>query len=118
MLGRITPGPFTFLLPLKKKIAASKNKYLGCRVPGNEFCLILCEKFGRPIISTSANFGGQAPISDLSLLDEGIANKISLAVDAGECRYAQGSTIIDVEGRKIIRKGAGLEIAQKWLESL
>ncbi|PIT84033.1 threonylcarbamoyl-AMP synthase [Candidatus Micrarchaeota archaeon CG10_big_fil_rev_8_21_14_0_10_45_29] len=118
MLEKITPGPFTFILPLKKKLAASKNKYLGCRVPDNKFCLQICEKFGKPIISTSANLSGQSPVSNLALLDEEISQKISLAIDGGECEFSQGSTIIDVENKKIIRKGAGLQIAQKWLEKL
>ena len=32
---------------------------LGIRIPNDEFCHLLCERFGKPIVSTSANVSGE-----------------------------------------------------------
>ena len=35
-----------------------ENESLGIRIPNDEFCHRLCERFGKPIVSTSANVSG------------------------------------------------------------
>ncbi|MFA5108002.1 MAG: L-threonylcarbamoyladenylate synthase [Candidatus Micrarchaeia archaeon] len=118
MLEKITPGPFTFLLPAKKNLSASSSHLLGCRVPDNEFCLQICKKFGYPIVSTSANVSGEREATCAQEIDIDILNKVDLIVDGGRCEYSLGSTIIDVPAKKILRKGVGFETAQKWLEKI
>ena len=36
-----------------------ENESLGIRIPNDEFCHRLCERFGKPIVSTSANVSGE-----------------------------------------------------------
>ena len=54
--------PLTLILPGATGLAANlipEEKTLGVRVPDHEFCHKLLRKFGRPIVSTSANISGE-----------------------------------------------------------
>ena len=55
--------PLTLILPGASGVAANlipETKTLGVRVPNHEFCQKLLYKFGKPIVSTSANISGEA----------------------------------------------------------
>lgn len=55
--------PLTLILPGATGLAKNlipEEKTLGVRVPDHEFCKKLLYKFGRPIVSTSANISGEA----------------------------------------------------------
>ena len=55
--------PLTLILPGASGVAANlipETKTLGVRVPDHEFCQKLLDKFGKPIVSTSANISGEA----------------------------------------------------------
>jgi L-threonylcarbamoyladenylate synthase len=54
--------PLTLILPGATGLAKNlipEEKTLGVRVPDHEFCYKLLRKFGRPIVSTSANISGE-----------------------------------------------------------
>ncbi len=54
--------PLTAILPGAAGLAANlipEEKTLGVRIPQHEFCDKLLYKFGRPIVSTSANLSGE-----------------------------------------------------------
>ena len=54
--------PLTLILPGASGLAANlipEERTLGVRVPDHEFCRRLLNKFGRPIVSTSANISGE-----------------------------------------------------------
>ena len=54
--------PLTLILPGASGLAANlipEERTLGVRVPNHEFCSRLLNKFGRPIVSTSANISGE-----------------------------------------------------------
>ena len=118
ILQKFTPGPFTFLLPAKRAIAASAGQLLGCRIPKSEFCLKLAQELGKPLISTSANLHGMAPPASIEEIDENILQQVSLVVDGGQCIFSKGSTIIDMPHGKIVRRGAGIKDAEKILLKL
>jgi L-threonylcarbamoyladenylate synthase len=117
-LKMITPGPYTFLLEKKVELPVTDSPMLGCRVPDNKFCLELVKKFCYPIISTSSNVHRKDPAIDISMLDEDIANRVALVVDQGETEHKQGSTIIDIANKKIIRAGADINRAKEWVGEL
>ncbi|MFI3280852.1 MAG: L-threonylcarbamoyladenylate synthase [Rikenellaceae bacterium] len=55
--------PLTAILPGAAGLAPNlipEEKTLGVRIPQHEFCERLLFKFGRPIVSTSANISGEA----------------------------------------------------------
>ena len=63
-----------------------------------------------------ANRTGQpAPVSAKEVSKE-IEDRVELVVDGGRCKYCQPSTLLDLENRKIIRPGAGLDKALKAIK--
>lgn len=97
------PGPYTFLLKQKtKKLAASDGEKLGIRIPENEFCRMLCQRFQKPIVTTSANITKQKPPTTIEEVDKSILEAVDLAIDGGKTKHKKPSTIIDlVDGKRI-----------------
>ena len=117
-LSELTPGPFTFLLPLKQPLPVTSSLLVGCRIPNHEFCLAWVKRFGKPIITTSANRHKMVPPRAIEELDETILHDADLVVDGGPSTNGIGSTIIDVPKKRILRAGAGLDKAKEWLKKL
>ena len=107
------PGPITLLLPKKESISdlvTAGSKKVGVRVPDYDIILKIIKKFGRPIITTSANISGQKDIADISEL------KINVDyVVPGKLILNLPSTIIDTANKEIVRRGAGMEKAKQIL---
>src|SRR3989304_1243064 len=84
-LARVWPGKVTCVL--KKDIG-------GFRIPNDEFILGLLQKFGGPLLQTSANISGEPAVGGLP------------------------STVVDISGDKlkILREGAvsGTELQKIW----
>jgi L-threonylcarbamoyladenylate synthase len=107
LLEKILPGPYTILLPKKDIISSlitAGSDLVGLRILDYDLILEVIEKFGGPIITTSANLSGEADITKYE--------DITLPVDyiiKGECKYNRSSTVFDPINKKILRKGVGLE---------
>ena len=56
------------------------NDSVGIRIPNDEFCHRLCERFGKPIVSTSANVSGKATAKTFADIDETIVKGVDHAV--------------------------------------
>ena len=54
---------------------------VGIRIPNDEFCHRLCERFGKPIVSTSANVSGQPTAKRFADIDATIVNGVDHAVE-------------------------------------
>ena len=54
---------------------------VGIRIPNDEFCHRLCERFGKPIVSTSANISGQPTAKTFAEIDPSIVNGVDYAVE-------------------------------------
>ncbi len=118
ILSKHLPGPLTFMLPVRKKLPVTPGPLLGCRIPASEFCLALARKFGKPLITTSANRHGRPPAASAQELDEIILNRVDLLVDGGPCPAGVGSTIVDLAGMRIMRAGAADPAAHEMLKAL
>jgi L-threonylcarbamoyladenylate synthase len=53
---------------------------VGIRIPNDEFCHRLCERFGKPIVSTSANVSGQPTAKTFADIDASIVKGVDYAV--------------------------------------
>ena len=53
---------------------------VGIRIPNDEFCHRLCERYGKPIVSTSANVSGKATARTFAEIDETIVKGVDYAV--------------------------------------
>ena len=53
---------------------------VGIRIPNDEFCHQLCARFGKPIVSTSANVSGKPTAKTFADIDPAIVNGVDYAV--------------------------------------
>ena len=111
-LVEVNDKPMTIIYPgavVGEKGSAQSNHVLaynvvaedgtvGIRVPMMEFCQQLVSRFGRPIVSTSANISGQATPKKFSEISDDIKSAVDLTVDPTLERGATGksSSIIKV----------------------
>ena len=73
-----------------------EGESVGIRIPNDEFCHRLCERFGKPIVSTSANVSGQPTATTFAAIDESIVQGVDYAVNyrRDEATPRQPSNII------------------------
>lgn len=80
----LSDKPLTAILPGAVGVAENlipEAKTLGVRIPQHDFCQALLRKFGRPIVSTSANISGEATAKRLRDVDEAIVNGVDYVVN-------------------------------------
>lgn len=110
ILLNFLPGPYTFILKLKKgkKLAAIGNsETVGVRVPEHQFARRLSVELKIPIITTSANISGKKEATTVKQIDKLVIDKVDFIIDSGETIHRQGSTVVDLISMKLLRKGAG-----------
>lgn len=101
------PGPYTFIMKLKKKIPVIEGDTVGVRVPEHQLIRRISVAMGVPIISTSSNISGQKDATSIEGIDKKILDKVDLIVDGGQTKYKKNSTVVDLINWKILREGAG-----------
>lgn len=108
------PGPVTVVSKGKGSVAAgieSETGTLGVRIPDYKLMLDLIEKFGHPIVATSANSSYQKRPYKISDILDNISAKqkflIDLIIDAGELPRNEPSTVIDttLDDLTVLRQG-------------
>jgi len=101
------PGPVTWLMPAKKsvsKLLTGEHDTLAVRVTDHTIARQLCEHFGKPIVSTSANISGLSATRSVDEVNQQFTNGLSCIVDGAVDRDASPSEIRDLASNKIIRK--------------
>ena len=76
--------PLTAILPGATGVAANlipEEKTLGVRIPDHEFCQKLLYKFGKPIVSTSANISGEKSPKNLAEVAKEIIDGVDFVVN-------------------------------------
>jgi tRNA threonylcarbamoyl adenosine modification protein (Sua5/YciO/YrdC/YwlC family) len=111
IMKRLLPGAYTFILKATKlvpKIAQTKQKTVGIRIPDNKICLALVKELGHPIISTSVNKPNEGLYNDPAEIEERFGKQLDLVIDGGVI-VAEHSSIIDLtdDFPKVIRVGKG-----------
>lgn len=98
VLREIWPAPLT-------AIVASGAKTLAVRIPDTAWLRQLLAETG-PLVSTSANRSGEAPVSDAAALPSDLARQLEAVLDAGP-RTGKASAIVDfTEGPpRLLREG-------------
>lgn len=110
ILRHYLPGPYCFILDATRevpKLALSKRKTVGIRIPNHEVTLALVRALGRPLISTTAQLDDGEPFVDPAEIDEAFPG-LGLVVDAGGGGVVP-TTVIDLTETppKVLREGAG-----------
>ena len=107
-----TEEPLTIIYPDGRMLAENvinADGSVGIRIVKDEFCRNLIHKFGKPIVSTSANVSGEASPSSFNEIKLDIMNKVDYIVNLRqkENNNTKPSAIIKVAMNgeiKIIRK--------------
>lgn len=100
------PGPYTLIVRLKNRRAVSKeinpesSDTLGVRIPDCWFQEIV-NQLNLPIVTTSVNVIGEAPMTSLEDLDPEIRKQVDFAVYEGEIR-GKASKLVNLIGKEKI----------------
>ncbi|MBP9771822.1 MAG: threonylcarbamoyl-AMP synthase [Candidatus Pacebacteria bacterium] len=108
------PGALTLVVFARDKELSQKihaGDTVGIRVPDNTWCREVVERFGRPIVSTSANPGGKATEHTIEAIKNSLdanASYVDLWIDGGEINNDVPSTVVWCADEKteILREGA------------
>jgi len=100
------PGPLTWVFPASASAPAwicGSNPSIALRLTAHPLASALCQAFGGPIVSTSANIDGQPPAKDIPTLQRYFPSGISVILDGPLGQSQKPTSIRDVLSRKIIR---------------
>jgi L-threonylcarbamoyladenylate synthase len=101
------PGPVTWLIPVKGTVSGlltGEHDTLAVRVTAHPVARQLCEQFGKPIVSTSANIAGHEPARSIKELNQQFNKGLSCAVNGDVDQTAKPSEIRELLTNRIIRK--------------
>ena len=110
------PGPVTVLLERTDRVpevlVAGRDR-VGIRVPDHDVARTLARRVG-PVTATSANLSGRPSARRLADVDPAIRER-AVVVDGGETPGTE-STVVDVAGGELLRRGARAAGIEAWLE--
>ena len=114
VLRRLTPGPFTFLLPasreVPRRLVHPRRRTIGLRVPGNAIARGLLEALGQPMMTTTMRLPGHdTALTNADDIRERLENTVDLIVDGGHCGVVP-TTVVDLteEQPLVTRQGLGV----------
>lgn len=119
IMKRHLPGPYTFVLDATRIVPDSvttKQKTVGIRIPDDQIALDIVRELGHPLITTSANLSGEAPLHDPREIDLSMGHMLDIVIDGG-IRYGDPSTVISlIDDRiEVLREGCG---DTSWIDQL
>ena len=101
------PGHTTWLITAKENVPYwlqdEQTNKVGIRISNHPLVRELCNKFGKPIISTSANISGKEEIKNQQEFMKIFSSDINYLVDGDLGDYDKASMIIDMQTNKKIR---------------
>lgn len=100
------PGPFTFIMPINpdtSKLLCGSFNSLAVRVSAHPDIQAICNKLGKPLVSTSANTTGQKPAMSTDDVIEQFEGLIAAVVIGHLGSEASPSTIIDTISGTVLR---------------
>lgn len=119
LANKFWPGALTLVLPVGTSLGLSLRKltagtgFLGLRMPNNKFALDLAKSLGSPMTCPSANppsgVGGDDSYNAQDIIRQFklYKHKPDIIIDAGKLPKKKPSTLVKIDGEKIIvlRKG-------------
>ncbi len=112
LIRRLTPGPYTFLLPatreVPKRLVHPKRKSVGLRVPRHPIVAQLLAGLGAPMMSTTLQLpDAEHPLSEPELFRDDIERHVDLIIDGG-VGGLEPTTVLDLTASDIVVVRAGL----------
>ena len=72
--------------------AVAEDGTVGIRIPMMDFCCQLISRFGRPIVSTSANISGEPTPKNFSEISQEIREAVDHVVDPALEKFSSGKS--------------------------
>lgn len=118
-VAALWPGSLTLVLPAKlgnglADVATAGLDTVAIRIPDHPVALALIAATGRPLAAPSANPSGRLSPTTAGQVRSGFAGKVPV-LDGGPCRAGVESTIIRVEGERLVQLRAGA-VAREQIE--
>ncbi|MEK6711049.1 MAG: L-threonylcarbamoyladenylate synthase, partial [Nitrospinota bacterium] len=110
LMEALWPGPLTLILPptpgLPGRLTGGGGGGVAVRLPAQNLCRALALIAG-PFAATSANWPGEPPLRDPSVIAVRFGPRIALILDGGPLGEGPASTVVDARGGRpvLIRKG-------------
>lgn len=102
---QFSPGPITFLVPKTALVPdeiTSGSSLVAVRFPSHPLFLALLNQLDFPVAAPSANkYGSVSPTRAEEVLAQ-LNGEISLILDGGSCQYGLESTIVGMDGDRVI----------------
>ncbi len=113
------PGSLTLVLPARAgnglaDVATAGLDSVAIRIPDHALALELIAAVGRPLAAPSANPSGRLSPTTAEQVRRGFGGKVPV-LDGGPCRAGVESTIIRVEGERLVQLRAGA-VAREEIE--
>ena len=113
------PGSLTLVLPAKPgnglaDVATAGLDSVAIRIPDHPLALALIAAVGRPLAAPSANPSGRLSPTTAEQVRRGFGGRVPV-LDGGPCRAGVESTIIRVEGDRLVQLRAGA-VAREEIE--
>ena len=110
MMAKFWPGPLTLILKRSRAvpdITVAGLDTVAIRMPDNKVALALITESMTPIAAPSANIAGRPSPTTAKHVEEDLAGRIDIILDAGPTRIGVESTVIDmtVDPPQILRPG-------------
>jgi L-threonylcarbamoyladenylate synthase len=107
-LIELTDKPLTIIYPEAKNLAKnllSEDKSIGIRITSELFSKSLCERFRKPIVSTSANISGEQSPEIFDAINEDIISQVDYVVNfrQDETMRSKPSSIIKIGKGNVIQ---------------
>ena len=100
-----TKKPTTIIYNNPKRLAVNviaSDNTIAIRIPSHDFCLDIINKFGKPIISTSANISGESTPKSFSEISLPILEGVDYVVNLEQDKITdKSSTILKLVGNDI-----------------
>ena len=117
LYNKLSPGPITFVLKLKKsskisKFVTNKQNSLAVRFPKNVLFRKLLKQLDYPLAAPSANISSGLSSVQASDVVEEFGKKIKYVLNGGRCRIGMESTIVNLIKKPEILRLGGLDISK------
>lgn len=119
IMKRHLPGPYTFVLDATRIVPDSlttRQKTVGIRIPDDPIAMEIVRELGHPLVTTSANPSGEAPLHDPADIEATMGHMLDIVIDGG-IRYGDPSTVISLidDQVEVLREGCG---DTSWIDRL
>ncbi|MDD3262296.1 MAG: L-threonylcarbamoyladenylate synthase [Candidatus Absconditabacteria bacterium] len=115
IINTLMPGPITILLKKKKiisDIVTAGSEFVGIRIPSNKVALDFLQTVELPVAAPSANISTKPSPTSAQMVESYFHEAVPMIIDGGACDVGIESTVVKVEGSRIVITRPGFITAE------